>query len=84
MVTDCQGGDAAKGGRAPPLLRAIRFCGVEPLEEAESAREIRRGPSAARLCPKRGHNERHNYSYVTAADLAGSVRIILTELGVRW
>ena len=31
---------------------------------------------------KRGHNERHNYSYVTAADLAGSVGDILAELGV--
>jgi len=31
---------------------------------------------------KRGHNERHNYSYVMAADLAGSVGDILAELGV--
>ena len=31
---------------------------------------------------KRGHNERHNYSYVTAADLAGSVGDLLAELGV--
>jgi len=31
---------------------------------------------------KRGHNERHNYSYVTAADIAGSVGDILAELGV--
>lgn len=31
---------------------------------------------------KRGHNERHNYSYVAAADLAGSVGDILAELGV--
>jgi hypothetical protein len=31
---------------------------------------------------RRGHNERHNYSYVTAADLAGSVGDILAELGV--
>jgi hypothetical protein len=31
---------------------------------------------------KRGHNERHIYSYVTAADLAGSVGDILAELGV--
>src|SRR6202040_1555390 len=30
---------------------------------------------------KRGHNERHNYNYVTAADLAGSVGDILAELG---
>jgi hypothetical protein len=31
---------------------------------------------------KRGHNERFNYSYVTAADIAGSVGDILAELGV--
>jgi hypothetical protein len=31
---------------------------------------------------KRGHNERHNYSYVTAADIAGAVGDILSELGV--
>jgi translation elongation factor P/translation initiation factor 5A len=31
---------------------------------------------------KRGHNERFNYSYVTAADIAGSVGNILSELGV--
>ena len=31
---------------------------------------------------KRGHNERHNYNYVMAADLAGSVGDILAELGV--
>jgi hypothetical protein len=31
---------------------------------------------------KRGHNERLNYSYVTAADIAGSVGDILSELGV--
>jgi len=31
---------------------------------------------------KRGHNEVHNYSYVTAADLAGAVGDILADLGV--
>jgi hypothetical protein len=31
---------------------------------------------------KRGFNERNNYSYVTAADLAGTVGDILAELGV--
>jgi hypothetical protein len=31
---------------------------------------------------KRGHNERHHYSYVMAADLAGAVGDILSELGV--
>jgi hypothetical protein len=31
---------------------------------------------------KRGHNERKNYNYVTAADIAGAVGDILAELGV--
>ena len=31
---------------------------------------------------KRGHNELHNYTYVTAADLAGAVGDILAELGI--
>jgi len=31
---------------------------------------------------KRGHNERSNYSYVTAADIAGLVGDVLAELGV--
>jgi ERF superfamily protein len=31
---------------------------------------------------KRGHNDRFNYSYVTAADIAGSIGDILAELGV--
>ena len=31
---------------------------------------------------KRGHNERFDYSYATAADIAGSVGDILAELGV--
>jgi len=31
---------------------------------------------------KRGHNERNNYTYVMAADLAGAVGDILAELGV--
>ena len=31
---------------------------------------------------KRGHNQRNNYNYVTAADIAGAVGDILAELGV--
>ncbi|MGO9452540.1 MAG: ERF family protein [Candidatus Binataceae bacterium] len=31
---------------------------------------------------KRGHNERFNYSYVTAADIAGAIGDLLSELGV--
>src|SRR5215471_3736940 len=31
---------------------------------------------------KRGYNERHNYNYVVAADIAGTIGDILAELGV--
>jgi ERF superfamily len=31
---------------------------------------------------KRGYNERHNYNYVAAADIAGTIGDILAELGV--
>ena len=31
---------------------------------------------------KRGYNEHHNYNYVAAADIAGTVGDILAELGV--
>jgi hypothetical protein len=31
---------------------------------------------------KRGHNERSNYTYVTAADIAGTIGDLLAELGV--
>ena len=31
---------------------------------------------------KRGYNERYNYNYVAAADIAGTVGDILAELGV--
>ena len=64
-------------------MRTIRLQMTIGPARAESAREIRRGPPAARLIvQKRGHNERHNYNYVTAADLAGSVGDILAELSV--
>jgi hypothetical protein len=45
----------------------------------EKFAEVRRRLGYVR---KRGHNERHNYSYVMAADLAGAVGDILAELGV--
>ena len=81
MVTDCQDGDAAKEGRGPPPLRTIRFQSrpTQELNLREKFAEVRRRLGYVQ---KRGHNERHNYSYVTAADLAGSVGDILAELGV--
>ena len=58
-------------GFAAPMFAQLNLC--------EKFAEVRRRLGYVQ---KRGHNERHNYSYVTAADLAGSVGDILAELGV--
>jgi len=54
------------------------FDGVD-LTLKQKLAEVRRRIS---YIQKRGHNERHNYSYVTAADLAGAVGDALAELEV--
>jgi hypothetical protein len=60
----------------------------EPLSEQPDRQELNLREKFAEVrrrlgyVQKRGHNERHNYNYVTAADLAGSVGDILAELGV--
>ena len=77
-----QAGDAAREGRGPAPLRTSRFReqpNPQELNLREKFAEVRRRLGYVQ---KRGHNERHNYSYVTAADLAGSVGDILAELGV--
>src|SRR5208282_2973194 len=50
-----------------------------PLNLRQKLAEVRRRLAYVQ---KRGRNERHNYSYVTAADIAGAVGDILAELGV--
>jgi ERF superfamily len=50
-----------------------------PLNLRQKLAEVRRRIGYVQ---KRGHNERFNYSYVTAADIAGSVGDLLAELGV--
>jgi hypothetical protein len=63
--------DAAANGEVPkePLQLNLR----------QKLAEVRRRIGYVQ---KRGHNERFNYSYVTAADIAGSVGDLLSELGV--
>jgi hypothetical protein len=61
------GGDAL--GPTPPVQLNLR----------QKLAEVRRRIGYVQ---KRGFNERNNYSYVTAADLAGAVGDILAELGV--
>ena len=73
-----------KGGEKPCAIPDELFSDEQPnrqeLNLREKFAEVRRRLG---YIQKRGHNERHNYSYVTAADLAGSVGDILAELGMR-
>ncbi len=81
-------------GSAPQLLSPETMVSTQPGADATSCAvpeapvqlnlrqklaEVRRRIGYVQ---KRGHNERANYSYVTAADIAGSVGDILAELGV--
>jgi len=70
-----------KGGERPAPIANDPFSEQNPqeLNLREKFAEVRRRLG---YIQKRGHNERHNYNYVTAADLAGSVGDILAELGV--
>jgi hypothetical protein len=53
--------------------------GQVPLNLRQKLAEVRRRIGYVQ---KRGHNERFNYSYVTAADIAGGIGDLLAELGV--
>jgi hypothetical protein len=55
------------------------FSSTEGLNLKQKLAEVRRRISYVQ---KRGHNERFNYSYVTAADIAGAVGDALAELEV--
>jgi hypothetical protein len=70
-----------KGGERPAAIANEPFSERNPqeLNLREKFAEVRRRLGYVQ---KRGHNERHNYNYVTAADLAGSIGDILAELGV--
>jgi hypothetical protein len=65
-----------------PSAPAPKGAGIEDslrLNLRQKLAEVRRRIGYIR---KRRHNERFNYSYITAADIAGSVGDILSELGV--
>jgi hypothetical protein len=77
---------APKRAETPPPLEPGAPTRVDaPIEDSarlnlrQKLAEVRRRIG---YIQKRGHNERFNYSYVTAADIAGSVGDILSELGV--
>lgn len=63
----------------PPLSSAALAEDPVRLNLRQKLAEVRRRIG---YIQKRGHNERFNYSYVTAADIAGSVGDLLSELGV--
>src|SRR6266851_7914873 len=85
-----------RGGNGLPLTGRRRRKGGkrhgaianEPFSEQPNRQELNLREKFAEVrrrlgyVQKRGHNERHNYNYVTAADLAGAVGDILAELGV--
>ncbi len=70
----------AAEGTSPSVEMATRpFGSTEGFSLKQKLAEVRRRLS---YIQKRGHNERFNYSYVTAADIAGAVGDALAELGV--
>ncbi len=71
---------AAAEGISPSVETASRPSGsTEGFSLKQKLAEVRRRIS---YIQKRGHNERFNYSYVTAADIAGAVGDALAELEV--
>jgi ERF superfamily len=67
--------EPSENGISPVLL----FCAAEQMTLRQKLGEVRRRIG---YIQKRGYNERHNYNYVAAADIAGTVGDILAELGV--
>jgi hypothetical protein len=76
----------ARPAEAPPAVEASAPPSNIASPEAPIQLNLRQKLAEVRrrigYIQKRGHNERFNYSYVTAADIAGSVGDILAELGV--
>lgn len=61
------------------ISRVHESCAAERMTLRQKLGEVRRRIG---YIQKRGYNERHNYNYVAAADIAGTVGDILAELGV--
>jgi ERF superfamily len=66
---------ADENGVSPVLL----LCAAEQMTLRQKLGEVRRRIG---YIQKRGYNERYNYNYVAAADIAGTIGDILAELGV--
>jgi hypothetical protein len=65
----------AANGTSPVL----ELCAADQMTLRQKLGEVRRRIG---YIQKRGYNERHNYNYVAAADIAGTIGDILAELGV--
>jgi len=60
-------------------FRVLESCAAERMTLRQKLGEVRRRIG---YIQKRGYNERHNYNYVAAADITGTIGDILAELGV--
>jgi len=79
---DLKGSVHPNGAPAPianGISPTLEFCAAEQMTLRQKLGEVRRRIG---YIQKRGYNERHNYNYVAAADIAGTVGDILAELGV--
>lgn len=56
--------------------------GLERVDQMTLRRKLGEVRRRIGYIQKRGYNERHNYNYVAAADIAGTIGDILAELGV--
>jgi hypothetical protein len=65
--------------RVPASRKELPIMDRAPMNLREKLAEVRRRIG---YIQKRGHNERFNYRYVAAADIAGAVGDLLAELGV--
>lgn len=61
------------------IAQASEACLAKPMSLRQKLGEVRRRIG---YIQKRGYNERQNYNYVAAADIAGTIGDILAELGV--
>jgi len=80
------GGQSSIPGALPAITTEETHANADHLLQPAPSLNLRQKLAEVRrrlgYVQKRGHNERFNYSYVTAADIAGSIGDLLAELGV--
>src|SRR6266849_3013187 len=82
-ATDADPKESVHPGETPGPLPNGTSPALEPRANQMTLRQ-KMGEVRRRIgyIQKRGYNERHNYNYVAAADIAGTIGDILAELGV--